>query len=201
MKMRVLVVIAVLMGILAFNAPVVQAQTLGEIQFQYQQVMKQLIDLLLKQIAELQAQVAALIKAQQQAQMGIPSWPRGIEEATNKNISDEGVLLPSVILQARITKYIRTLVNDWEDEWQVGKEIAVGVTNGRPDDLEILISVGNPDDDYEPTWTCEKLGNWSGPAENSDHWERVENPIPGEYRVRCGASEDYVIVKEGKKFN
>ena len=83
----------------------------------------------------------------------------------------------------------------------MGKEIAVGVTNCRPDILEVLINVGNPDDDYEPTWTCEKLGNWSGPAENSDHWERVENPIPGEYRVRCGASEDYVIVKEGKKFN
>lgn len=172
------------------SVPQAKAQSLMDIQFQYQQALNQLVELLLKRIAELQAQVLAL----QAVQTSIV-WPRNIEQATNKNVVEEGLILPSVKLEARAQRWVRLLTHEFEDRWQEGKEVVVGTTNGRPDKLEILVNVGNPDDAYRPNWSCEKLGNWSGFTENYDHWELVSLVLEGKYVVRCGESEDYIIVK------
>lgn len=133
------------------------------------------------------------------------TWPRGLDEIAPeyKSISEEGLLLPKVTLEAqanRVHTYAQYRETLYENE---NKEIPVGINWCIPDKLEILVNVGNPDKSYKPSWTCEKTGNWSGLIEPYGQWIEVENPTLGKYGIRCGgdksyASEDYIVVTQGK---
>lgn len=171
-----------------------------DLEGQYRALLIQVIELLKQQLAILVAQ----LERQKELELREMPKPKNIDKATNVKIDEAtGDLLPSVILQARATRTINPNPGHFktEDIWQDGKQINVRTGSGViPDELNILVNVGNPDVDYLPKFTCEKFGQWQGPVDPSDHWEKVADPQPGVYGIRCsllkgGSSEDSVVVK------
>lgn len=182
-------------------APGASAQTVAadaDLQVQLRTLEQQLINLLIAKIAELQKQLAELQAMQAQAQglpYSLPVWPQALAQATNKSVQEDGTVSPSLILQPRARRNYRNPASVFSREVlpPVGSDtitLSRGATDWLADDnLEVLVSVGNPDQNFNPGWSCEGFGAWSGSIEPYDHWEKVEPIAAGTYGVRCAGSE------------
>lgn len=182
------------------SAPRASAMTNAEIIQQIE--LLQTILALMQKIQELQAQLAAMQQQQNQA-AGLPytnpAWPANLDKSTNKDVYEDGTLLPNVILQARGLRIVNPNPGHYKTQEVAASSTGILALRGGQswlyDKLEILVNVGNPDPNYVPSWTCQKTGAWSGPIEPYDHWETITNPVTGSYGVVCGESSASVPVQ------
>lgn len=186
--------------ILSF-VPSVKAQeaTPAEINRQLIVALKQVIALLVQQVAELTRQLQ-----EQQVNLGaiteqplyvpVPTLPQNIASSTNKNVR-EGVAYPRVMLQAHALRREpeRNPQNGtyFREEAISGNEVR-NINSNRGDKLRILISVGNPDRNFTPIFTCSKFGDWSGLVAPYDQWdENVKVFKDSLFGVECVAKDGY----------
>lgn len=167
-----------------------QVASQENLNFQLIVALKQVIALLIKQVAFLTAQLQ-----EQQKNLGavfenptfvpVPILPTNIESSTNKNIQ-EGVLYPSVKLQVYVSrKRLYPIHGNWYDEEKINGNSAVITSD---DKIRMLFSVGNPDKDFVPDFFCSKTGDWAGVIEPYDHWEEdVKISRDSVFGVMCSA--------------
>lgn len=158
----------------------------------YVQALTQVIALLMKQVEVLQARLLAL-EASQPQELAPNILPAGITQ-TNVRL-DEGVPQPQLQLQTRIvhTEYFGTNKAISERETKDSE-----ITLGPKDSLRILVLIGNPDPNFTPAFSCNRVGGWTGPVAY-DQW--FENVRPASettnwqsflFGVRCTAQDGTV---------